>query len=115
MIKVRKEKANYLVSVYELRKINILFSDALGEELGKVVDNKGVKIYFDLSRIHFIDSAGFSMLSEMSQKAESNSSELILCNLSAELKELLQLPGIQNNFTICEKEFEKEKVLVNVQ
>ncbi|MGC9341530.1 MAG: STAS domain-containing protein [Bacteroidales bacterium] len=115
MIKVRKEKEGYLVSLYELRKINTLFSDALGEELSEIAENKGVKIYFDLSRINFIDSAGFSMLKEISQKAQSNSSEFILCNLSAEVKELIQLPDVQNYFKICEKEFEKEKVLVNVR
>jgi anti-anti-sigma factor len=114
MIKIRKEKEEYIVSLYEVRKLNTLFADRVGEQLRELVEKKGVKVFFDLSRISFIDSDGFSMLKEIHGIARANSTEFYLCNLSPEVNELMQLPDFQGNFRTCKKEISKEKVLVNV-
>lgn len=115
MIKIRKENNEYIVSLYEIRKLNTIFADRVGEQLQEIVEKKGIKIFFDLSRISFIDSAGFSMLKEAKRIAGINSSDFYLCNLSEEVNELLQLPDLQNKFKTCEKQISREKVMVNVR
>jgi anti-anti-sigma factor len=114
MIKIRKEKEEFIVSLYEVRKLNTLFADRVGEQLRELVEKKGVKVFFDLSRISFIDSAGFSMLKETNRIALVNSSEFYLCNPSPEVNELMLLPDFRGNFKTCKKEISREKVLVNV-
>lgn len=115
MVSIRKERKDYIVSFNELRKLNTLYTHAVREQLSELIEKKGIRIYVDLSGVKFIDSAGFSMLKEINRKASAKSSELILCNLSPEVHELLQLPDVPNHFSICNKKIEKEKARVSVR
>lgn len=115
MIKVRKEKEGYIVSLYEVRKLNVIFCENVGAELRKMASEENVKIFFDLSRLRFIDSAGFSMLKQVDKIARQNGSELILCNTSEEIMELLKLPDFRDAFRISEDELSEERILVSVE
>lgn len=115
MIKKRKENGELIVSLYEIKKLNTIFSERVGEELKEILKEKGTKLLFDLSGIKFIDSQGFSMLKSINELANSNSSKFILCNISPEVQELLQLLDLQDYFTTCKRELKTEKVMIDVE
>jgi len=115
MIKVRKDKEDYLVSLYQVDKINTLFTDRLGDQLKELVEEKDVKIYFDLSKIRFIDSSGFAMLKRIHRIADENSSEFILCNVREEVEELFKLLELQDYFINCKRKIDREVILIEVE
>jgi anti-anti-sigma factor len=115
MIKVRKEEDCYIISLYQIDKLNTLFIDSIEEQMENLVQQQNCKIYFDLSKIRFIDSAGFEMLKKTKNKADKNASQFILCNLSGEVKELIKLLNLENYFDTCERNIKQEMILVEVE
>ena len=115
MIKVRKVEEGIYVSLFQLNKINTLFSGLLLEQLKELVEVSGNKIFFDLSEIKFIDSSGFEMLKRVNDISVLNSSEFILCNISQEVEELFNLMTLNGTFKTCKKELATEPLLLEVE
>lgn len=118
MLKIRKEKEKehqYIVSVFQVTRINRLFTELMDRELKSILSNAGTEVFFNLKDITFIDSEGFKVLSEANDYANSCHSNLFLCNIGEELDELFRLLAMKDKFRICEKEIEKEKILVEVE
>ena len=116
MLKIRKEKEHqYIVSVFQVTRINRLFTELMERELRDILSNEGTEVFFNLEDITFIDSEGFKVLSEANDYATSCHSNLFLCNIGEELDELFKLLAMKDKFSICEKEIEKEKILVEVE
>lgn len=115
MIKKRKIDGEVIVSLYEIKKLNTIFSERIGEELGEILEESEIKLLFDLSDIKFIDSAGFSMLRSIDKKASDNSSQFILCNISPEVQELLNLLDLQDYFTQCKRGMKTEEIIFEVE
>ncbi|MFW5644562.1 MAG: STAS domain-containing protein [Bacteroidota bacterium] len=115
MIKLRKVNGELIVSLYEVKKLNTIFSERVKEELKQLFREGNKKVIFDLSGINFIDSSGFSMLKSINALANSNSSQFILCNISAEVNELLLLLDLQDYFSTCKRELTNEKIMIEVE
>ena len=115
MIKVRKVEEGIYVSLFQLNKINTLFSGLLLEQLKELVEVSGDKIFFDLSEIKFIDSSGFEMLKRVNDISVLNSSEFILCNISQEVEELFNLMTLNGTFKTCKKELATEPLMLEVE
>lgn len=115
MIKVRKEREGFIVSLYQIEKVNTIFTEKIQEQLELLVKKTGAKIYFDLSKIRFIDSSGFEMLKHIHEIADHHGSDFILCNSTAEVEELLSLLDLQNYFKTCKKSLKREMIEVEVE
>ena len=87
MLKVAIENDTYLVSLFHVRKINILYSDLISNQLNKIVEVPGRQVIFNLADIHFIDSDGFRALLMANDIARKNGSSFKLCNLNKDVKE----------------------------
>ena len=115
MIKTRKVGSDIIISLFQLNKINILFSDLIGDQLKKLVEIPGSRILFDIQNIIFIDSAGFGMLIRIDEIARKNSSEFILCNISQEVVELFNLIDLQESLITSERNLVEESLLQEVE
>ena len=116
MLKIKKEKnSQYIVSLFQVTRINRLFTELLSKELKELLSEPGIEVYFNLEGITFIDSEGFRVLMDADDFASSNNSTLHLCNIGDELKELFHLLSLEERFRICKKDIGKEKILVEVE
>ncbi len=113
-IMIRKKLAGeeLIVSLYGVKKLNCLFAEQVGAELKKLLKENSQDLLFDLSDIRFIDSAGFSMLKEVNEAAGNFSVRFMLCNISEEVNELLDLVELKDYFVSCKREI-VEKVLAD--
>jgi anti-anti-sigma factor len=114
MLKVQKSEKEYIVSLFQVNRLNTLFSDSVRSQLKELLTSPGNTVVFNLYGIRFIDSAGFSTLRDSKLLAEQSGSEFKLCNLHEDVKELLPLVNMENFFKVCEKEISEEQILLEM-
>ena len=62
MLKVAREDSQYRVELFQVNKLNTLFSELVKQQLRELVDEGGISVIFNLENIRFIDSSGFAAL-----------------------------------------------------
>jgi anti-anti-sigma factor len=112
MLKVAKEGNRYKVELFQVNRLNTLFSGLVQEQLREMVDEPGVWVTFNLEGIRFIDTAGFQVLVDIADRAKRNGNEFRLCNVGDEVRELIILLELEGRFTFCECAHEEEKILL---
>ena len=112
MLKIAKEESQYRVELFQVNKLNTLFSGIVKQQLMELVDEPGVSVIFNLKGIRFIDSSGFDVLLEISERAKHSGSEFKLCNISDDVRELIVLLDLEGRFSICSCQHAEEKILV---
>ena len=70
------------------------------DHLISVVNTPQARVLVDLSRLDYISSAGFRVLLLGAKRSESAGSRLILCGLSAKVRQLFDIGGFLDLFTI---------------
>jgi anti-anti-sigma factor len=114
MLKVAKEENRYLVSLFQVNKINTLFSDLISKQLIRLVSISGRHIIFNLEGIRFIDTAGFQTLEQVADTADKNRTLFQLCNITDDVRELLDLTGMQEKLDIIPELEVQEKILMEL-
>ena len=112
MLKIAKEESQYRVELFQVNKLNTLFSGIVKQQLRELVDEPGVSVIFNLKGIRFIDSSGFDVLLEISERASHSGSQFKLCNISDDVRELIVLMDLEGRFNICSCQHTEEKILV---
>ena len=112
MLKIAKEGSHYRVELFQVNKLNTLFSELVKHQLRELVDQPGVSVIFNLEGIRFIDSSGFDVLIEVSERAGRSGSRFTLCNISSDVKELIVLLDLEDRFDIISRQQPKEKILL---
>ena len=112
MLKIAKEESQYRVELFQVNKLNTLFSGIVKQQLRELVDEPGVSVIFNLTGIRFIDSSGFDVLLEISERASHSGSQFKLCNISDDVRELIVLLDLEGRFNICSCQHTEEKILV---
>ncbi|MFO7934745.1 MAG: STAS domain-containing protein [Bacteroidales bacterium] len=112
MLKVAKEGNRYMVELFQVNRLNTLFSGLVQEQLEELVDEPGTSVIFDLKEVKFIDTEGFRVLLEIADRAEKNGNGFKLCNVSDEVRELIILLELEGRFTFCTCENTEEKILL---
>lgn len=115
MIKYRKEGESMVASLYQLSKLNTLFTGMIESQLTEILCEERKTLYFDLEKIKFIDSAGFDMIVRISEKAQECGTEFILCNITEEVKELIQLLKLEEKLKFEQRQFNTEALLLEVE
>lgn len=114
MIKVRKDGDDFIVSLFQVNKLNTLFTGIIESELTDLLGMGSKKIYFDLNKIKFIDSSGFDMLLRLDLKARQNGTQFIICNIKDEVEELFSLMKIGDKINIEHKNLKSEPLFLEV-
>ncbi len=112
MLKIAKEENQYRVELFQVNKLNTLFSELVNQQLRELVEEPGVTVVFNLEDIRFIDSAGFDVLLEISDRAREVGSHFKLCNISEEVAELIKLTELEDRFVFVSCKHTREKILM---
>ncbi len=100
MITVDHIENTYLVSFFNMTRLNVLNSKDIEEKLIPMVKQEEALLTLNFSGIKFIDSSGFEVLLNLYKTARENNSKLHLINLSDELVELVELVKLDHVFQI---------------
>jgi len=100
MLTVDKVENKYVVTFYNINKLNILNSKELELKLIPLVSQENTSLILNFAGIKFIDSSGFDVLLKTFKVSTSSNSSLRFINLSDELMELLKLVELDNVFQL---------------
>ena len=100
MLKVVKEDRRYRVELFQVNRLNTLFSDLVREQLLELVEEPGVSVLFNLEGIRFIDTSGFQVLLAVHEHARHHGSTFKLCNLSEDVQELMVLLELEDRLEV---------------
>ena len=112
MLKISREGKHCRVELFQVNRLNTLFSGLVKKQLQELVEEPGSSVVFDLEGIRFIDTAGFEVLQDITEWAKQHGSQFKLCNVTDDVKELIILLELEGSFTFCTMENTKEKILV---
>jgi len=111
MLKIAKEGSECRVELFQVNRLNTLFSELVMEQLKELVEEPGRTVIFNLEGIRFIDSSGFDVLQTITKHAGRYGSEFKLCNLSDDVKELMVLLELEEELAVCTCVPVEEKIL----
>lgn len=111
MLKIAKEGREVRVELFQVNRLNTLFSDLVKEQLTHLVQEPGITVIFNLEGIRFIDSSGFDVLLAITGQARERGSEFKLCNPTEDVKELMGLLELEEEFSFCTCAPAGEKIL----
>ena len=114
MLKIAREDNQYRVELFQVNKLNTLFSDLVKKQLMELVEEEGVSVVFNLENIRFIDSSGFEVLRDIAERASRHGSRFQLCNITDEVKELIVLLELEDSFELCTRKLSGEKILADL-
>jgi len=112
MLKIAKEENQYRVELFQVNRLNTLFSELVKQQLMEQVEEPGVSVLFNLEGIRFIDSSGFDILLEVSERARELGSRFSLCNITDDVRELITLTELEDSFDCISCENTREKILM---
>ena len=104
---VNHTNVDYLTMVFKLDLPNefILDNSKYFEVFLDTLVNGGVlKIYINFSNVKYIDSSGIGVLINTAKKIRTNSGELILSNLSSDIKKIFSTVNLDSYFKIFKSE-----------
>lgn len=114
MLKVAKEDEGYIVSLFQVNKLNTLFSELISQQLNNLVSMPGRKVIFNLEGVRFIDTAGFKTLEKAHQIALARGAVFQLCNVGDEVCELFKETDVENSFDILPSLQVQEKIMMEL-
>jgi len=112
MLKIAREDMQYRVELFQVNKLNTLFSELVKNQLRELVEEPGISVVFNLENIRFIDSSGFDVLKEIAERARQYGSKFSLCNITDDVRELIVLLELEGSFDICNCQKTGEKILL---
>ena len=101
-----------MVELFQVNRLNALFSDLVREQLIQLVEEPGAEVIFNLEGIKFIDSSGFALLIDVADRARVAGNRFKLCNVTDDVRELILLLELEGRFSFCDCENVEEKILL---
>jgi anti-anti-sigma factor len=97
---LRQESVGGVTVLEVIGRIDSTTAPAFQEQLTSVMTAPQASVLIDLSRLDYISSAGFRVLLLGAKRAEALGSRLLLCGLSAKVRQLFDLGGFLDLFAI---------------
>lgn len=89
------------VTVLEVKgRLDSTSSPMLGEKLSAILGAAKARVLVDFSQLEYISSAGFRVLLIAAKRADQNTAKLVLCGVSGKVKQLFDLGGFLDLFSI---------------
>jgi anti-anti-sigma factor len=112
MLKISKEGSQFKVELFQVNRLNTLFSELVREQLLELIREPGIEVVFNLGDVRFIDTSGFNVLVEITERSRECGSQFKLCNITDDVRELIILLELEGKFNICSCENTREKILL---
>ena len=98
---LRKKGSLPPVTVLEvIGRVDSTTAPVLQERLASLIGSPQARVLLDFTRLDYISSAGFRVLLLAAKRAEQNTSRLVLCGISVKVKQLFDLGGFLDLFSI---------------
>jgi anti-sigma B factor antagonist len=89
------------VTVLQVKgRLDSTTSPTLGARLTAVLGDTQARVLVDFSQLEYISSAGFRVLLQAEKRAERNTAKLVLCGVSGKVRQLFDLGGFLDLFSI---------------
>ena len=95
-----EEKVGGVTVVVVKGRIDSTTAPMLGERLTANLEAPKVRVVLDLGRLEYISSAGFRILLLAAKRADETGSRFVLCGVSGKVRQLFDLGGFLDLFTI---------------
>ncbi|HSE02135.1 MAG TPA: STAS domain-containing protein [Burkholderiales bacterium] len=96
-----KEEQVGSVTVLQVKgRLDSTTSPMLGERLTAMLGAAKARVLLDFGQLEYISSAGFRVLLQAAKRAEQNASKLVLCGISGKVRQLFDLGGFLDLFSI---------------
>src|SRR5512146_1171989 len=97
-----KEESRGGATVVEVSgRIDSATAPALQERLSAIMSAAKVNVLLDLGRLDYISSAGFRVLLLAGKRSDENGTRFVLCSVSGKVRQLFDLGGFLDLFTIA--------------
>jgi anti-anti-sigma factor len=100
-MELHEEPVNGVTALAVKGRIDSTTAPILGQKLEAVVGAPRSRLIVDFGHLEYISSAGFRVLLVARKRAEEVGSRLVLCGLSAKVRQLFDLGGFLDLFTIA--------------
>lgn len=102
MIQITKQNPEYLVSLQNIKRLNVNVAECIKKETIHLIKNVKYDVVFDLGGIVFIDTKGFSTLLELKEHANKTGKNFLLTNVSEDVNELIRLMNLHDTLKTTE-------------
>jgi len=100
-MELKEEQVQGVTVLQVTGRLDSTTSPALGERLSSILDTSKARLLVDFSQLEYISSAGFRVLLQAAKRAEQNTTKLVLCGVSGKVKQLFDLGGFLDLFSIA--------------
>jgi anti-anti-sigma factor len=97
---VREEQIGDVTVVQVRGRLDSMTSPMLGERLTAMLAAARARVLVDFSQLEYISSAGFRILLQAAKRADQNAAKLVLCGVSGKVRQLFDLGGFLDLFSI---------------
>jgi anti-anti-sigma factor len=98
---LHEEQVDEITALSVKGRIDSTTAPAFGQRLESVVTAPAGRLVVDFRDLEYISSAGFRVLLVAAKRAEECGSRLVLCGLSGKVRQLFDLGGFLDLFTIA--------------
>jgi anti-sigma B factor antagonist len=98
---LHEEQVDEITALSVKGRIDSTTAPAFGQRLESVVTAPAGRLVVDFRELEYISSAGFRVLLVAAKRADEAGSRLVLCGLSGKVRQLFDLGGFLDLFTIA--------------
>jgi len=101
MVNLKEEQAGRVTVLQVNGRVDSITAPMLGERLTAILSTAKAQVVVDFSQVDYISSAGFRVLLLAAKRADQTASRLVLCGVSGKVRQLFDLGGFLDLFTIA--------------
>ncbi|MBI1222618.1 MAG: anti-sigma factor antagonist [Bacteroidetes bacterium] len=101
LVKIQNEAGYSSIHFDGIKSLDVNNAQRVKAEIKGLIDSNIQNLAIDLSQVHFIDSTGFGTLISILKEMKARNGRLILCGISNEVRELMDLMQLLNVFETC--------------
>lgn len=98
---LNQEQADGVTVLQVTGRIDSTTAPMLGERLTTMLSAGPARVVVDFSKLDYISSAGFRVLLLAAKRADQTASRLVLCGVSGKVRQLFDLGGFLDLFSIA--------------
>jgi anti-anti-sigma factor len=95
-----EERLDQVIALSVRGRIDSMTAPQFGQKLDSVVAAPSGRLVVDLRDLDYISSAGFRVLLVAAKRADETGSRLVLCGLSSKVRQLFDVGGFLDLFSI---------------
>jgi anti-sigma B factor antagonist len=97
---LKEEQVRGVTVVQVKGRLDSTTSPMLGERLTAMLGAAKARVLLDFSQLEYISSAGFRILLQAAKRADQNAAKLVLCGVTGKVRQLFDLGGFLDLFSI---------------